>query len=147
MKNLILTITTIFIFNCVNAQWYSNQFGVTNMNELNQPQLELALDQADKTIMTGKVLTFTGIGMAIIGGIVYSAGLNEIVESDLSNMSTNKAMAGALVLTAGCGMTGIGIPVWVVGDSRKKVIQIHLQKYEEGNLQGYIPGIGLKIRF
>lgn len=129
-----------------NAQWYVTQFDVTNMNELTKPQLNLALEQTEKTIVTGQVLTAIGALSTIIGGVIYTQGLNDIVESDINdiNKGVNKATAGALVLTGGCAALGIGIPVWIVGGNRKNTINIHLAKFQDTSC---IPSIGFKLTF
>lgn len=148
MKKLIAFCFFVFFAIAGNAQWYYNSFNVTNINELNQDQLNLALQKAERSIKTGKTLTFVGLGIGVVGAILYSSGLSGIVNDDISNLgsNTNKGVAGAYIMCGGFGMAGIGIPVWVSGARRKDDIEIALVKFKpQGSAS--INGIGLIIRF
>lgn len=133
----------------VDAQWYYAQYGVTNMNELNQKQLNVALEQSLKTINTGQILTGVGVGITLIGTIIYASGLKDIVEDTYTSGYTqieqglSKTAAGGLILAGGSTLLSTGIIVWIIGDSRMKVVKVHLAKYD----QVYIPSIGLKLTF
>lgn len=142
---ILLTIVVALLSINVNAQWYINSFGVTNMNELNQDQLNIGLEQSLKTVKAGKVLTFVGLGAAIIGGIVYAQGVDEIVQADSYGQissGTDKGVGGIGLVYGGLLATSIGIPVWIVGSQRKNQITMHLGKYNTT----YIPSIGIKLK-
>ena len=144
MKTLIFILLFAFCAS-VNAQWYYNSFGVTNINELNKDQLDLALQKSMKTIHVGKAMTFIGVGATIIGGIVYASGLKKIVTDDYGNIdaNANKAMGGAAIMSVGGLVAGIGIPVWISGATRKSDIEIALVKFKPvASL-----GIGINFRF
>jgi hypothetical protein len=130
----------------VNSQWFMNQYGVTNMNELTEPQLNLALEQSIKTIKTGQVLTVIGAIGTIVGTVIYSKGLSEMINEDISNIDKglNKVTTGALIMAGGGTFLGVGIPVWVIGANRRNVVKVHLAKFQG---QSYIPSIGIKINF
>jgi hypothetical protein len=118
----------------LNAQWYNRQFHVKNFNDLNQSQLNLALQKSIKTIRTGQILFFGGI-------VVGTIGLSYTKAESLGPVS---AVNDAALLNVGWVVAAIGIPVWVRGANRKYDIQIALAKFQP---TGSINGIGLKIRF
>ena len=146
MKTIILLITILFTMN-LNAQWYSTQFGVTDMNDLNQNQLNIGLEQSLKTIKTGQVLTGVGAVAGIIGTVIYSRGINDIISSTSTSQiddGLNKGMGGAFLMYGGFLTMSVGIPVWIVGVQRKNTITMHLGKYESTS---YIPSVGFKMLF
>lgn len=131
----------------LNAQWYYNSFNVSNMNDLNQAQLNLSLLKANQSIKTGQIMTGVGAVVCIIGAVMYSSGLSGIVNSSTTtgiNDNLNKGMSGVYIASAGAIVAGIGIPVWISGAMRKNDIEIALVKFKT---TGLINGIGLKIRF
>ena len=145
MKKLMFLFIGIILALNINGQWYFNQYGVTDMNQLTESQLDLALTQSQKTIKTGKVLTFVGLGATIIGGVLYVKGIDDITSSTTYNQiddGADKAIGGALLLYGGVCVASIGIPIWVVGDSRKNIVYIHLEKFKG---LGYMPGLSIKI--
>lgn len=147
MKKLILIFTILISFGVANAQWYRTHYGVTNINELTKEQCDFALEKANKTIKTGKTMTVIGAGACIIGAIMYSSGLNEIVSSTTMSgidEGLDKGLAGAYILGAGGIIAGIGIPVWISGESQKTQIEIALIKFKDTS---YVPSFGLKITF
>jgi hypothetical protein len=108
-------------------------------SELNQDQLNLALKQSSKTIKIGKILTFSGLGLITIGsGIAWSE------QGKASPNYHNKMVIAESTIYAGVITLYTGIPVWIVGATRKK--NIILVKYQSTG-SASINGIGLKIRF
>jgi len=147
MKKTIILLLGIVLTLNVNAQWYFNSFGVTNINELNEAQLNFALEKSTKTVETGQTLTFVGSGAAILGYIIYAASLNKIITDDYGNVSenVNKSFAGAAIMYGGIITVGIGIPLWISGTNRRNDIEIALKKYDSAYLNGI--GVGLKFAF
>jgi hypothetical protein len=145
-KLTFLSLFFLFIMANVNSQWYMNQYGVTNMNELTEPQLNLALEQSLKTIKTGQILTVIGAVGTIVGTVVYSKGLSDMLNEDISNIDQglNKVTTGALIMSGGGIILGVGIPLWIVGVNRRNIIEVHLAKFQG---QSYIPSIGIRITF
>jgi len=147
MKTLIMILTLGLFTLSVNAQWYYNSFSVSNINDLNQDQLNLSLAKANQSIKTGRIMTGAGLGVFIIGSIIYSSGLNNIASSTTYSGiddGLNKGIAGAYIASAGGIVAGIGIPLWISGFMRKSDIEIALVKFKGS---ASINGIGLKIRF
>lgn len=147
MKKLTMILTLVLFTFSVNAQWYYNSFNVSNMNDLNQDQLNLSLTKANQSIKTGQIMTGVGAVVCIIGAVMYSSGLSGIVNSSTTtgiNDNLNKGMAGAYIAGAGGIIACIGIPIWISGSMRKNDIEIALVKFKP---TGSINGIGLKIRF
>lgn len=147
MRTITLIIGLLFATMMANAQWYFNQYGVTDMNELNQDQLELAMQQATKLKKAGVGVTIASTAVAIIGFVIYSKGLNDIVADDYSNIDDNAGKAYGGLAIGSIGMIGmcVGIPMWIAGGTRVNVIKIHMQKFEPtGQI---IPSIGFTYTF
>jgi hypothetical protein len=132
------------------SQWNNSTLNITNINELNEEQLNLSLEKANKNIRTGKVMTLVGGGAVILGAIIYSSGLTSIIDDDYSAVpqNLNTAIGGAYILYGGGLLASIGIPIWLIGESKKDQIEIALVKYKPTS---YIDtnsfGIGLKLNF
>ena len=140
MKRLISICLLLFFCSIGNAQVNNKP----KLNELNQDQLNLALAKSKKTIKTGKIITFLGLGVTSIGVVMLINEASELVADD--NPSGNSASSGLNVAIIGGVTTWIGIPVWIAGSNRKKKIEIELVKFNpKGSVS--INGIGLKIRF
>jgi hypothetical protein len=58
----------------------------------------------------------------------------------------NTALGGAYVALAGGLTVYTGIPIWIVGESKKKRIELQLAKFKPPGSSS-INGVGLKIRF
>ena len=146
MKQLLI-ILLVFVAVNSNAQWYTRQFGVTNINELNKEQLNIAFTQSQKIAITGLVMTTIGIVAIIGGGITYQIGSEKYAASStgfhLFNFN-NEMLVGGFLIGGGALSTGIGIPLWIVGGNRKNIITAQLAKF---NGTSYIPSIGIKITF
>lgn len=140
MKKLI-SICFLFFFVVIgNAQVNKKP----KWNELNQDQLSLALEHSSKNIKTGKILTFSGLGVASFGMVVGMAGVIETWDNP--NSHDNTAAVGGIALVAGIITVYVGIPIWIVGATRKKNITLELVKYNPKG-SASINGFGLKIRF
>jgi hypothetical protein len=138
MKKLISICFLLFILFTGNAQ----ENNKSKWSDLNQDQLNLALAKSTKTIKAGKILTFSGLGVAFIGTGTTLIGLIILIEDP----SDNTAETGAYIMLAGITTMYIGIPVWIVGSNRKKNITLELVKFNPKG-SASINGIGLKMRF
>lgn len=49
-----------------------------NINDLNENQLNLAMNKADNTIKAGQTLTWVGTAVGVVGSIIYFNNLNKI---------------------------------------------------------------------
>jgi hypothetical protein len=125
----------------LNAQQHQKPPRTSKFDGLNQDQLNLALSTSLKTMKTGKNLTFVGIGAFAIGEIIIGGALNS---DDDINEKLGKAVGGALLTTAGIISAGIGIPLWIIGASRKNKIGIELAKFGPTSC---VNGIGVRITF
>jgi hypothetical protein len=144
MKKLILVFTILLSFGIANAQWYST-YGVTNINELTKEQCDLALEKANSTITLGKVFTFGGAALTMIGIIVSFRSATEYLFSfEYLQDEPNKRPSGDVLICGGAVACCIGIPFWISGKSQKSQIEIALVKFEDTS---YVPSFGLKIAF
>ena len=140
MKGLISICFMVFLTIMCNAQENTKP----KYSELNQDQLNVALKRAKNTATTGIILTSVGAVVASIGMVTAANEGVKWIEGE--NSDENTVTAGASAMIVGGITTLIGIPVWIVGASKKKNIQIELAKFRTpGSVS--INGIGLKIRF
>jgi hypothetical protein len=77
MNKLVTIWLLIFFAISGNAQWYHHQFYVSNINELNQNQLNLALKKSMQTIKTDQIMTGVGVGLGITGGVLLIDDMNK----------------------------------------------------------------------
>ena len=148
MKKTTLILIVIALTLSVNAQWYAAQYGVTNMNELNKTQLELALSQGADLKQTGMITTVITSGMLIVGTVMYSSGLNDIVTSstyDQIDNGVSKGTVGAILMYSGSLGLCIGVPIWIMGAHKVNTVKVHLAKFDT---MGYMQhGIGITFKF
>ena len=140
MNRLISICLMVFLTDMCNAQENSKP----KYSELNQDQLNFALKRAKKTATTGIILTFVGTGLATIGMVMaINEGVKWTMGED-TNENTVSAGTSAMIFGGIAALTGI--PVWIVGASKKHNIQLELVKFNSPGTAS-IKGIGLKIRF
>ena len=139
MKKLTVLVMFLIVSTmALNAQmWMYNQFRVTNMNELNERQLNIIYDQGENYVSIGKTMTTIGGVGVVIGSIIYWTGLNNMMVRSSSKADT--WMFGLGIATVGGTVMSIGIPLWFIGAQRKGVAEIHLAKFANN----YVPSIGL----
>jgi hypothetical protein len=144
MKKTTLILAAVLLTAIVNAQWYANQYGVTDMNELNKEQLDLSLTQATKLKKAGVATTVVSSIVMIVGTVMYSNSLNNMtVDSYYDDMS--KGYKGAGIVTIGALGTCVGIPMWISGAQRVNVINVHLAKFDQLGYNQY--GVGISLTF
>lgn len=141
MKTLFTTLILVVAMQC-NAQyypWLGHQYGVTNMNELNQKQLNMVWESGDKLSYVGKNLTIGSGTAVVIGSIVYFVGLNQITSgtnySDITG-GLNVSYAGIIIFGIGSTVLAVSIPLWYVGNQRKQIAKLYLSKYDQTTLLG-----------
>jgi hypothetical protein len=140
MKKLFTVCLFVTFVVTINAQVNSKP----KLNELDKDQLNLALKKSKTTVAVGKVLTFGGAFVGSVGMIMAMAAGVKSLEDGSDN--TDQALSGATAMIVGSCATLIGIPVWIVGASKKKKIMLELAKFNPPG-SASINGIGLKIRF
>ena len=95
----------------------------TNLSELNQDQLKLALETSTGNMWVGKIMI----------------GKNDIGPS-------HETVSGLYLLGGGLLFELVGIPTFLIGSNRKTKIEIELAKFNPKG-SASINGIGLKINF
>ncbi len=129
----------------MNAQWYTRQFGVNDINELNEEQLNISFTNAEKITKTGKVMTISGIAAIIVGEVIYQIGERKYEPGGIIDFGFNdKMFYGGVIIGVGAISSGIGIPLWMVGGNRKYLIKGQLAKFDDIS---YIPSIDIIINF
>jgi hypothetical protein len=115
-------------------------YGVSTLDSLTEQQLDIGLQKSIGTATTGKILT--------IGGACFFAGgytllLKSFDAEDWANGLT-KGFTGGIMLAGGAIATGVGVPIWIVGSSRKRDIELTLVKFKGS---ASITGVGLTVNF
>ena len=130
MKTIALFFTLVFITISANSQTKSSLIFST------------AQDKYQKMQTTGTILTAIG-GLAVFtGNILYWKVYNN---PNQENPDTKAKKYGDIVL-GGLGVMAVGIPLWAIGKSKLKHIQIEAQVVKFKGLAS-ASGVGLKIRF
>jgi hypothetical protein len=108
---------------------------------LNQEELNHALVKAGNVKITGVVLTVIGGVSAVTGTVLYWK-----IYDDYGNREppTGKVKTYAYTMLGGLGLTAAGIPVWIIGGTKKRHIEAELVKFRGS---ASVNGIGLRIRF
>ncbi len=119
-------------------------------SSMSREQLNFALLKANNKINAGMTLTFTGAVVEIAGIVIFANGLKKMDESEFGTgdliTSSAKTVGGLIAMAGGMGLLGSGIPIWAVGASKKKKIDLEIMKFKTpGEASAY--GVGLKIRF
>ena len=131
MIRLATTIVFAFFTLTVSAQWYTRSYGVSNINELNEAQLKLALQHAEQKVKTGKTITFIGIGSTVLGGVFYYDAMNNAGDSwEAFWESMGEAGGGMLLMMAGTAAIITGVAFWTVGSNRRNSIEVSLMNFE-----------------
>jgi hypothetical protein len=115
-----------FSFASINAQKTEISLENNNLELLNGDFSALEFNESIKKatdnstlVKTGKILTFVGIPLAIIGGIMVS-------QADALYYNCNNGVCdgdakggfGIIILAAGIGLTGTGIVLWTIGSKK-----------------------------
>ena len=121
-----------------------------NPDTLNVDQLNLYMDKAVKLRNTGRTLTLSGVGI-MAAGFVTGVIMLDNAKPHGPPEDPHGSWAGAFVigLTGLVGITDIiiGVPVWVVGGSRKAKAEFALKKFEIKLDNSMVLGVGITLRF
>ena len=152
MKKILLILIVFLITFSVKAQWYYYQYNVNDIDKLTEPELELAMRDAEMKISTGKSLTFIGAGLTFIGtGITFLGDItldrskySATTRLTLPNFKGN--IYGTVITFYGIIATATGTVIWVYGASKKRDINIALVKLRT-NTSMVTPGVSIKFNF
>ena len=150
MKKLVVVLfLALFVIN-VQAQWYSRSFGVDNINDLSQAQLNYALQRAQSNVKIGRILTLSGVGAFTVGTVIAATSLGGF----LSTWDTNELdtyVAGSMLMLLGMGSSAVGLPFWIIGANRKKKVEVALLRFNTSAITRYRQpeqfGLSLKVNF
>ena len=138
MKTFVIFLFLLFIF----------QNGISqkmNLSELNIDQLNLYKEKAVNMRNTGVLLT-------LVGGTVYTTGfsllLNYMNKTPILDWADDPEPNFYAILTICGGAAGIaGIPIWIIGGTRKTKAEIALKKFDIKKDNSTAFGFGLTLRF
>ncbi len=148
-KFLLLLITGLFALN-VQAQWYSRSFGVDNINDLSEVQLNYALQRAQSNVNLGRILTLSGVGAFTLGTFIAARSVGGFL-STWDSDELDSYVAGGMLMLLGMGSTAVGLPFWIIGTTRKKKVEVALLRFNSSAITGYKQpeqfGLSLKVNF
>ena len=107
MKKVFIIISVLFLISeNGNCQWYQRQFGVNDLNQLSQEQLNMALKKAKGGVATG--ITFS-----VIGAIGIVSGIHLFTKDYPDDEYPDQAEMGKQF--EGLGLALISIPPEIIG--------------------------------
>lgn len=130
MKTITLFLTLAFITISANSQTKGSVIFST------------AQDKYQRMQTTGTILTAIGGVVVFTGNILYWKVYNN---PDQENPDAKAKKYGGMIL-GGLGVMAVGIPLWAIGKSNLRHIQIEAQVVKFRGLAS-ASGVGLKIRF
>ena len=136
MKKILVVVILGLITLSVQGQWYSRSYGVDNINELSEAQLNYALQRAQNNVKAGKILTWSGVG-AFSAGLVIVATSFDDFWSYWDEDNLGRYLCGSTLLVLGMASTIVGAPIWIVGSSRKKQVEIALLRFNPSTYTGF----------
>ena len=154
MKKLFLILTTLILLSVNgNCQWYNRRYGVNDINQLSEEQLNEALIRTHRGISGGSTLSLIGV-IGICGGIIEIIATKNIGEGF-------GILAGMGLIIVSVPLEIVGLTKWSINDTRSKSIKevlrstelkMGLVNYHERNTfsitQGsLLPYLSITIRF
>ena len=150
MKTFLLAVVLALVTLSVHGQWYSRSFGVDNINDLNESQLNYSLQRAQANIKAGKILTWSGVGAFSAGLVIAAASFGDMI-TDWDDDNFGMYVFGGSLMLLGMASTVVGVPFWIVGASRKKQVEIALLRFDSSAYTGFKQanqlGLSLTVRF
>ena len=124
MKKVLLVVTTTLLLSISgNCQWYSRKYGVSDLNQLSQIQLNEALIRAKDGMSSGAVISIIS-GIGIVGGIIRATRDSPYPGDIWGNIT------GLLLLAGSIPFEITGLLVRGINRSRAKRIEEVLNKAE-----------------
>jgi hypothetical protein len=137
LKRIIMLFFAFFIVSSIMAQ-------KINLAELNSDQLNLYKEKAVKMRNAGMALTLVGIPAYITGALLL---LNYMETAPIEDWNSFEPNFYA-VLTLGGAASGIaGIPLWIIGGSRKTKAEVALKAFDMKTEDSIAVGLGITLRF
>ena len=142
---IIACIISLCCINSMNAQWYYNKYGVTDLNDLSNDQLLEGYSSAKTLSIVGGVVTATGVGVMICG---LAAGLVNVTEDVVTVLvgqpPSNESYGGALMIS-GAVLTVGGIITWITGGSRNSEMSPLIKSRGLALNISVYPGVGYDL--
>ena len=112
-------------------------------------QLNLSLERAQSTCDTGASMLLFGSVVGIIGYIMYSNSLADIINSksfEEIQKNVRRGNMGSSLMYGGGGLASIGLIVWTSSSYNKASIEIALAQYKQISMSN-APGVGIRVNF
>jgi len=123
MGKVILIISTALLLSVSgNCQWYNRRYGVNDINQLSQEQLNEALTRAQRGISGGRTLSLVST-IGICGGIIEILATRNVGEGF-------GILAGMGLIIVSVPLEIVGLTKWGINDSRVKSIKGVLKRTE-----------------
>jgi len=109
MKKILLVFLIVLLFsNAADAQWQNRSCGVIDINACSMEEFECLWNKASKVAHGGAVTTIVGSSIIVAGGIIGLVGRSE-----------DAVWTGLFFGMVGLFIDIIGVPIWIVGATRK----------------------------
>ncbi len=136
MKKILVALILGLVTLSVQGQWYSRSYGVDNINDLSETQLNYALERAQANVKTGKILTWSGVGTFSLGLVIVAISFDDLF-TDWDDDSLDQYLVGSTLVFLGMASTVVGVPFWIAGASRKKQVEIALLRFNPTAYTGF----------
>ena len=152
-RAFLILITAILLSISGNCQWYNRRYGVNDINQLSEEQLNDALIWTHRGISGGRTLSLVS-AIGICGGIIEIIATRNVGEGF-------GILAGMGLIIVSVPLEIVGLTKWGINDTRAKSInevlrstelKMGLVNYHQGNTfsitQGsLLPCLSITIRF
>jgi hypothetical protein len=123
MKKVLLIISTLILLSVGgNCQWYNRRYGVNDISQLSQKQLNEALTRTQRGISGGRTLSLVS-AIGICGGIIEILATRNVGEGF-------GILAGMGLIIVSVPLEIVGLTKWGINDSRAKSIKEVLKSIE-----------------
>jgi len=153
-KVFLIIIVTVLISTCGNCQWYQKRYGVNNIEQLSQQQLNDAFLRARGGARAGALLSAAS-AIGIVTGIIMFT-----YESPYAG-DIGRNVGGVLLLAGTIPMEITGLIIWGISSERLQTVRLIMKNTEirlgllnypvsnkPGGLNCYsIPGISVTFNF
>jgi len=137
---LLLIISSLLVAETSGQYWYSKYYGDKELSELNSKELSLLYEKSNSVAHAGLILTIAGSASSVIGlSVLYFTAMRDIFTWDYSGDA--RYSIASLAAIVGSGVTVAGIPTWIIGAQRRKMISDVINSKEPVALIQIVPSI------
>ena len=150
-----IMVTAMLISSCGNCQWFERRYGVDDIYQLSDEQLNDAFKRARTGTWVGAILTTVGAA-GLITGIAIASSAN-----DMGRAGEARAYEGVFLAMGSVPLGIAGVTIWGINGTRLQTIKEIMNKteikpgvlnYPSGNYSrdfncSFIPGFSITFNF